>query len=122
MAGQFIQNSWFFSDPNKYRFVHLKLKNIIAGYTSDFAPKSIDEFVPNLKDYIHMYKVSPYTYTMQGIAKKIKQKIKKEIGNWITVSIGIAPNRYLAKVAAGLKKPDGLEEICKANVLNVYSN
>ena len=102
-------------DPWKYRNVHLKLRKIISQYTNDFSPKSIDEFVlnmdgyPKLKDGMHV------------VAKEIKKRIKNEIGEWLTVSIGIAPNRYLAKIAAGLHKPDGLDEINKDNFLNIYS-
>ncbi len=103
-------------DPWKYRNVHLGLRKIISGYTNDFAPKSIDEFILNLKDYPVLR-----SKNMTQVASEIKQKIKKDVGSWITVSIGIAPNRYLAKVAAGLKKPDGLEEINKDNFLDVYS-
>src|SRR5258706_3686742 len=103
-------------DPHKYRFVHLKLAKIISEYTDDFAAKSIDEFFLNLKDYPALKNKS-----MQGVAGQIKEKIKTEIGEWITVSIGIAPNRYLAKIAANIKKPDGLVEINKDNFLEVYS-
>ena len=103
-------------DPWKYRNVHLKLKKIISDYTNDFAPKSIDEFVLNLKDYPKLKRNS-----MKEIALEIKGRIKNEVGDWITVSIGIAPNRYLAKVAAGLHKPDGLDEINHANFLDIYS-
>lgn len=104
-------------DPNKYRNVHLALKNIISGYTNNFTPKSIDEFVLNMKDYPALK-----TLTLKGVACEIKQRIKKEVGEWITVSVGIAPNRYLAKIAAGLHKPDGLDEINAKNFLSVYSN
>jgi DNA polymerase IV len=45
-----------------------------------------------------------------------------EVGDWLRVSIGIAPNRYLAKIAAGLKKPDGLECITFENYENVYES
>lgn len=54
--------------------------------------------------------------TMVILAKEIKRRIKDEIGEWLTVSIGIAPNRYLAKVASGLHKPDGLDVITRENI------
>jgi len=103
-------------DPWKYRNVHLKLRKFISEYTNDFSPKSIDEFVLNMKDYPKLLKGD-----MQSVASEIKKRIKSEIGEWLTVSIGIAPNRYLAKLAAGLHKPDGLDEINKNNFLDIYS-
>lgn len=103
-------------DPWKYRNVHLKLRKLVSDYTNDFFPKSIDEFVLNLKDYPAL-KETP----LKVVAQDIKRRIKNEIGEWLTVSIGIAPNRYLAKIAAGLHKPDGLDEINKNNFLDVYS-
>ena len=103
-------------DPWKYRNVHLKLRKLVSDYTNDFAPKSIDEFVLNMRDYPKLAAGS-----MKQVACEIKKRIKSEIGEWLTVSIGIAPNRYLAKIAAGLHKPDGLDEINKDNFLDVYS-
>lgn len=102
-------------DPWKYRNVHLGLRRIISDYTDKFYPKSIDEFVLNLEGYPAFQK------GMFNLGKEIKERIKKEIGEWITVSIGIAPNRFLAKTAAGLHKPDGLDEINKDNFLKIYS-
>jgi DNA polymerase-4 len=103
------------SDPWKYRNVHLKLRNIISEYTNDFYPKSIDEFVLDLKDY------PAYKKGMKNVGNELKKRIKEEIGEWLTVSVGIAPNKYLAKIAAGLRKPDGLDEINCKNFLNIYS-
>ena len=102
-------------DPWKYRNVHLGLRRIISDYTDKFYPKSIDEFVLNLEGY------PCYNKGMFNVGKEIKERIKKEIGEWITVSIGIAPNRFLAKTAAGIHKPDGLDEINKDNFLETYS-
>ena len=42
------------------------------------------------------------------IARILKQTIQKNVGEYITCSIGIAPNRYLAKIASNMQKPDGL--------------
>src|SRR3989344_6324306 len=103
------------SDPAKYRDVHLKLRQLISSYTNNFSPKSIDEFVLDLEGY------PSFTKGMREIGREIKARIKKEIGDWLTVSIGIAPNRFLAKTAAGLKKPDGLDEINKSNFWEIFS-
>lgn len=130
-------------DPAKYRNVHLALRRLISDYTADFTPKSIDEFVLNLEGYLSLpLKEAPYkvvaqcnkniSLPMYKLALDIKRRIKEEIGEWLTVSIGIAPNRFLAKTAAGLHKqslqghrpykPDGLDEINKTNFLNIYSS
>ncbi len=102
-------------DPNKYRNVHIELRKILSNYTDILVAKSIDEFVMDLEG-------SPsFPKGMENIAKEIKQRIKDEVGEWLTVSIGIAPNRYLAKIGAGLNKPDGLDVIDSHNYLNIYS-
>lgn len=103
-------------DPWKYRSVHIKIKKLLSEYTNDFLPKSIDEFVLNLKDMPCLR-----NKTIYDVAKEIKARIKTEVGEYLTVSIGISTNRYLAKIASNLKKPDGLEEINKDNFLKVYS-
>ena len=114
------------SDPWKYRNVHLSLRELLSTYTPDIIPKSIDEFVLDLSDFV---KNSPCDCKaglckshLRHTAQEIKYKIKSMVGDWLTVSIGIAPNRFLAKLAAGLHKPDGLDEINKSNFLNVYSD
>ena len=104
------------SDPWKYRNIHCALRKLISEYTADFTPKSIDEFVLNLGGYPNLVASS-----MQYVAREIKLRIKKEIGEWLTVSIGIASNRFLAKLASGLNKPDGVDEISKINFFQIYS-
>jgi len=99
-------------DPAKYRQIHLKFRALLADYSDKVIPKSIDEF---------MFKLS-VAASPQLVAKEIKKRIRAEIGEWLTVSIGIAPNRFLAKLASSLHKPDGLDEINKDNFLKIYSN
>lgn len=101
-------------DPMKYRYIHGKLKNLLKDYTNIVIPKSIDEFILDLEGY------PAYSKGMVNVAKEIKRRIKEEIGEWLTVSIGIAPNRFLAKTAAGLHKPDGLDVIDINNYKQIY--
>lgn len=101
-------------DTQKYRDVHLRLRQLIGDYTNVFKPKSIDEFELDLEGY------PAYSKGMLMVGKEIKQRIKQEIGEWLTVSVGIGPNRFLAKVAANLHKPDGLNMIDKSNYAQVY--
>jgi DNA polymerase IV len=101
-------------DPEKYREVHRMFRNILSDYTNEFYPKSIDEFV------LHFAGYPAFKKGLFNVALDIKARIRSEIGEWISVSVGLAPNRFLAKTASNLKKPDGLEEINKENHLKVF--
>ena len=103
------------NDPPKVRDVHIKLKRIFKDYSPDVFPKSIDEAVIHFESMERVLKRE-----LVDVAVEIKQRIRAEIGEWISCSIGIAPNRFLAKTAASLKKPDGLEVITHRNVEEVY--
>jgi DNA polymerase-4 len=102
-------------DPNKYRSVHLKLKQLLGAYTDKVVPKSIDEFVMDLEG-------APCRHRgMVQVATEIKKRVREEVGDFLRVSVGIAPNRWLAKTGASLHKPDGLDVINKSNFLAIYT-
>ena len=101
-------------DPAKYRDVHVKFSRIFKSYSPDVVPKSIDEAV---LDFSGMENLNP---DLIKIAMEIKKRMKEEIGEWILCSIGISTNRFLAKLAASLHKPDGLDIIDHSNLLDVY--
>lgn len=48
---------------------------------------------------------------VESLARRIKANVAKAIGSAVTVSIGVAPNRYLAKLASKMRKPDGIKII-----------
>ena len=106
------------SDPEKYRYINRKLVALLHCYTDNVEIKSIDEMVLNLAGSPMLTSLvqkedacQSTSQAMHRIGREIKQRIRQDIGDWLTVSIGIATNRYLAKVAAGLHKPDGMDEI-----------
>ncbi len=102
-------------DPPKYRDAHVKFKKIFMSYTDRVTPKSIDEAVMDFSG-TQLIKHK----TMEEIGREIKQRVKDEIGEWMKVNVGIGTNRFLAKLAAGLHKPDGMDVISISNVLDVY--
>jgi DNA polymerase-4 len=104
------------SDPEKYRAVNHALVALLSSYTDDLDVASIDEMILSLGN---TPRAPQALADMTAIAQEIKKKIKINIGEWITVSIGISTNQYLAKVASNLQKPDGLVAITSDNVRDV---
>ncbi len=102
-------------DPWKYRFVNRKLLTLFQKYTPKITIKSIDEMALDFDKTPVLQEKNIWS-----IAKEIKVKIKNQIGDWLTVSVGIAPSRFLAKTASNLHKPDGLDEINYLNFKKIY--
>lgn len=98
--------------PVKYRKFHVEIMNILRSYCEDVIPKSIDEAVMNLTSYKYLYK------DVHALAKEIKTLISGQVGEYITCSIGISQNVFLAKLATEIEKPDGLIEITPENLEN----
>ncbi len=55
------------------------------------------------------------------IVETIRNRIEKEIGEYITVSVGLSYNKLLAKLASGLDKPNGFIEIGPGDLEKIYS-
>lgn len=103
------------SDPPKYTYVYKKIMAIMSSYSPNIMMKSIDEGI------IDFHSVNMHGKTMEQIGYEIKQRVKDEIGSYMRINVGIAPNRFLAKQAANWHKPDGLDVIDHKNLLDYYS-
>jgi DNA polymerase-4 len=55
----------------------------------------------------------------KAVARQIKQRVQSELE--LTISVGVAPNKFLAKLASDLQKPDGLTVILSDDVDRVLS-
>ncbi len=88
--------------PRMKRYVEFsrKIFEILNDFTPKVEPISIDEAFMDITGCIRLLG-SP-----EEIARKIKKRIKDELQ--LTASIGIAPNKFIAKIASDLEKPDGL--------------
>ena len=86
-----------------YKNASKKMKEIFLRYTDLIEPISIDEAFLDVTE--NKLNISSATI----IAKKIKQNIKDELK--LTATAGVSINKFLAKVASGLNKPDGLNVI-----------
>ena len=105
------------TEPSKYIFVHNKFKAIMADYSADTTMKSIDEGVINLAEAPE----SVFRRPRAEIGQEIKHRLRTEIGDYMRCNVGIASNRFLAKLAAELHKPDGLDEITPENQRKIFA-
>ena len=98
-------------DNKKYTHTSTRINEIFRDYTPEVEAFSIDE---SWLDVTHSLSIFG---TAENIAYLIKARIKHLFG--ITCSIGIAPNKLLAKLASDMHKPDGLTVIAPENVSRI---
>lgn len=99
----------------KYWEISKKFLGICSAYSPYVELFSLDEVFIDITLTSHLFGGS---YKM---IEEIKKQIKEEIGEYITVSVGLSYNRLLAKLASGLNKPNGFLEIKKEDVDAVFS-
>ena len=106
------------TDPPKYKYVYKKLMTIMNSYSASVVMKSIDEGVMDFSQ-------SPLAIRgrdLEETGREIKQRLRNEVGVAMRCNVGIGTNRFLAKTAAGLHKPDGMDVITSDNLRQVYSS
>ncbi|THB74329.1 MAG: DNA polymerase IV [Gammaproteobacteria bacterium] len=86
-------------DMNKYRVVSQQIIAIYREYTNIIEPLSLDEA------FLDVSNSTNCKGSATLMAQEIREKIKQKTG--ITASAGIAPNKFLAKIASDWNKPDG---------------
>ena len=92
-------------DYEEYSRASEQIKEILKEFSPIMEDVGIDEAFLDLSDRDR---------SSEEIAKDIKKRIKEEIG--LTCSIGIAPNKLLAKISSDLEKPDGLTILAKEDI------
>ncbi|MBJ7538934.1 DNA polymerase IV [Marinomonas transparens] len=87
----------------KYRLASQQMHQIFKEYTDMIEPLSLDEA------YLDVTDSSAHQGSATLIAQEIRSKVLEAVG--ITVSAGVATNKFIAKVASDWDKPDGLTVI-----------
>jgi DNA polymerase-4 len=91
-----------------YREVSSHFHHIFRQYTDLIEPLSLDEA------FLDVTQASHCQGSATLIAREIRQRVREELG--LVVSAGIAPNKFLAKVASDWNKPDGMFTITPEQV------
>jgi nucleotidyltransferase/DNA polymerase involved in DNA repair len=87
-------------DFPRYRAVSSQVREIFKRHTDLIEPLSLDEA------YLDVSENKTGLPTATQVARTIRQQIRSELS--LTASAGVAPNKFLAKIASDWKKPDGL--------------
>ncbi len=106
------------SDPPKYKYVYHQLMRIMQDYSAHVRMKSIDEGVIDFSESTELMQ----RRKIVDIGHEIKQRLWDEIGVAMNCNVGISTNRFLAKTAAGLNKPNGLDVITHANIREIFAS
>jgi DNA polymerase IV len=91
--------------PELYIRIHDNIKKAVDTCTLVERTLSIDEFSCRLSSDRREPQMTI------RLARDIKRTLRQKVGEYLRASIGIAPNQFLAKVAADMQKPDGLTMI-----------
>lgn len=103
------------NEPAKYRTITRQIFSILADYTDQVEPYSIDEAFLDLTGHVDDLEQAKI------IGLKIKKRIKSEIGEWLRSCMGIAQTRWLAKFGSDIAKPDQLLIIKKEELPRIFS-
>src|SRR6266481_4972569 len=87
-------------DFPRYRAVSSEVREIFKRHTDLIEPLSLDEA------YLDVSENKTGLPTATQVARTIREQIRSELS--LTASAGVAPNKFLAKIASDWKKPDGL--------------
>lgn len=93
------------ADHGRYVAIHHRSHAAIEPVLHIEKVESIDECYGRLPPHWQAPEIA------EAKARAIKAALARDIGPYITASIGLAPNRFLAKLASKMRKPDGLHRI-----------
>ena len=98
----------------RYRDVSRQVFSIFERYTPMIEPLSLDEAFLDVTGSERLHGSGP------EIANRIRSDIAKEVH--LTASVGVAPNKFLAKLASDMNKPDGLTIVAPDKIESILES
>lgn len=95
---------------DRYRAESERVFEIFRDFTPVLQPVSVDEAYLDVTEHLRAHG------SATAIAEAIRSRVREEIG--LTVSVGVGPNRLVAKIASDHDKPDGLTVVRPRQVLD----
>lgn len=95
---------------NLYAEISGKIREIFDSFTPLVEPLSLDEA------FLDVTGSEPHFGPSPSIGRQIKDRIRRELR--LVASVGIAPNKFIAKIASDLEKPDGFVVVDQNEVLD----
>lgn len=98
----------------RYVYYSRLFRCLCADYSDKVETFSIDELFLDISQTAHLFGAKNLNATEKQkdgaltIAWLLKRRLTEEVGDYLRCSVGIAPNKMLAKLASGSQKPDGL--------------
>ena len=99
--------------PRVYVEMHHRLMEVVDSIIAIGEVLSIDEVACELTGSWQREEVAV------DLAREVKARLLADVGECLTCSVGIGPNRFLAKIASNMQKPDGLTVIREADLPDV---
>lgn len=97
------QGIYLAGNMEKYSNVSRQIRAIFEEFTDAVEPLALDEAFLDVTGSIGLFG------SAEKIARRIKERVKEETD--LVVSVGVAPNKLVAKIACSLGKPDGLKVV-----------
>ncbi len=96
-----------------YRRISEEVMKILRGYSEKIEQESVDEAFCDITGIVSDFDAA------KSLAMGLKEEIRQKVG--LTCSVGIAPNKLVAKIASDFRKPDGLTVVRPDEVMQFLS-
>lgn len=102
------------SSMSHYAAVSDEVHEVFREFTEAIEPLALDEAFLDVSGTVHLYGAEDDLGSVLRLALRLKERVRERVD--LPVSVGVAPNKLVAKIACGLGKPDGCKLVPERDV------